>query len=170
MNDYKIYVACLAAYNEGILHGAWINLNECNDSDDIHNLINDMLSKSPIPNAEEWAVHDTDGISGLDKLELGDMIKLNECDTPDLIMGLINQGVVNNIEDAIEYHENNYQGQHDSLSDYAQEFFESCGYLDDLPDLIKYHIDYESMGRDFELGGDIFTIESGRTIHVYTNA
>ena len=52
----QIYVACLAAYNNGSLHGEWINANQ--DADCIHEEIQKMLSASPIPRAEEWAIHD----------------------------------------------------------------------------------------------------------------
>ncbi len=33
-----------------------------------------------------------------------------------------------------------------------------------------FYIDYEKMGRDLELGGDIFTIETGyREVHIFWN-
>ncbi len=54
--EIRIYVACLVAYNNGNLHGAWINA--CQDEDAIHNEIRDMLKASPIENAEEYAIHD----------------------------------------------------------------------------------------------------------------
>ncbi len=51
----RIYVACLAAYNNGHLHGRWIDAAQ--DAEDIQSEISEMLSASPIPNAEEWAIH-----------------------------------------------------------------------------------------------------------------
>ena len=60
----RIYVACLAAYNNGILHGAWIDaLN--NDPDEIMVEVQTMLKQSPIPNAEEWSIHDHEGFEGI---------------------------------------------------------------------------------------------------------
>ena len=59
----RIYVACLAAYNNGHLHGRWIDCD--NDADEIHVEIKDILKSSPIPNAEEWAIHDFDGFGAL---------------------------------------------------------------------------------------------------------
>lgn len=40
---------------------------------------------------------------------------------------------------------------------YAAELVQDCysDALDGLPDLIKYHIDYEGIGRDMLLSGDI---------------
>lgn len=54
----RIYVACLAAYNAGRLHGAWI---DATDADDIHEEVKAMLARSPVWGAEEWAIHDHEG-------------------------------------------------------------------------------------------------------------
>ncbi|MFD7017229.1 antirestriction protein ArdA [Streptomyces sp. NPDC059928] len=60
----QIYAACLAAYNNGILHGEWIDATQ--DPDSIGHEIQLMLERSPIPGAEEYAIHDYDGFGGLD--------------------------------------------------------------------------------------------------------
>ena len=52
----KIYVADLAAYVNGRLHGRWIEANQ--DPEDIHQEIQEMLAESPEPSAEEHAIHD----------------------------------------------------------------------------------------------------------------
>ena len=59
----RIYVACLAAYNNGKLHGEWIDADM--DADMIEDAVQEMLAKSPIPTAEEWAIHDHDGFGGI---------------------------------------------------------------------------------------------------------
>lgn len=43
--DIKIYVADLAAYNNGILHGVWIDATQ--EIDDIQQQINELLPNSP---------------------------------------------------------------------------------------------------------------------------
>ena len=58
----RIYVACLAAYNNGILHGCWVDADQ--SFEDIWQEIRDMLASSPIPGAEEHAIHDYDGFGG----------------------------------------------------------------------------------------------------------
>jgi len=83
----RIYVACLASYNNGVLHGRWIDLDGL-DVDDVQSEIDEMLRESKYPNvtvdcphcdgsgadghcetcndtgkvpsAEEYAVHDYD--------------------------------------------------------------------------------------------------------------
>jgi antirestriction protein len=82
----RIYAACLAAYNSGHLHGAWLDVSS--DADEMQEAIAAMLRASPCPNvtvacpdcdgrnpdnpcatcggshevasAEEWAIHDYD--------------------------------------------------------------------------------------------------------------
>jgi antirestriction protein len=50
-NSYRIYVACLAAYNAGRLHGAWFDLEDYNDADELHEAIAErVLRTSPCPN------------------------------------------------------------------------------------------------------------------------
>jgi antirestriction protein len=62
-SDIRIYVACLAACNNGILHGRWINADQ--DADDIRSEIAAMLKASPIEDAEEYAIHDYEGFEGV---------------------------------------------------------------------------------------------------------
>ena len=57
--EISIYVACLAAYNNGKLHGCWIDATQ--ELDDIQDQINSMLASSPEEDAEEYAIHDYEG-------------------------------------------------------------------------------------------------------------
>lgn len=53
-NTPRIYVACLASYNAGRLHGAWVDADQ--DPDDIEREVWAMLRKSPEPNVtrRDW--------------------------------------------------------------------------------------------------------------------
>ena len=53
--------------------------------------------------------------------------------------------------------EENYCGCYKLLADYAQELTEETT---QIPENLIYYIDYERMGRDMEMSGDIFTLES----------
>lgn len=55
----RIYVACLASYNAGYLHGAWIDATE--EPWVIWESVRAMLAASPVADAEEWAIHDYEG-------------------------------------------------------------------------------------------------------------
>jgi len=59
----RIYVACLAAYNAGRLHGRWIDAAQ--DAADIQAEVRKMLAASPQADAEEWAIHDYEGFGPL---------------------------------------------------------------------------------------------------------
>ncbi len=50
-NNPKIYMADLAAYNNGYLHGVWIDATE--ELDAIQDQVNDMLKTSPIDGVAE---------------------------------------------------------------------------------------------------------------------
>lgn len=63
--DAGIYVACLASYNSGTLHGAWIDLEEIASQEAIQECIDWVISTSPDPGAEEWAMHDSTGLPGI---------------------------------------------------------------------------------------------------------
>ena len=55
----RIYVACLAAYNGGILHGAW--LDAAQEPWALYDDVKAMLDASPVAGAEEFAIHDYEG-------------------------------------------------------------------------------------------------------------
>jgi antirestriction protein len=63
----RIYVACLASYNSGILHGAWFDAST--DVDEMQAAINAVIESSPVPDAEEWAFHDYEGLGQLEEYE-----------------------------------------------------------------------------------------------------
>ena len=63
----RIYVACLAAYNNGYLHGAWIDADQ--EPEAITEEVRAILAASPIPEAEEWAIHDHEGFEGAEVSE-----------------------------------------------------------------------------------------------------
>lgn len=57
----RIYAACLASYNNGTMHGEWIDVaGEC--IDEIRGQIQGIIDASPTPGAEEYAIHDYDDL------------------------------------------------------------------------------------------------------------
>jgi len=64
MCEPRIYVADLAAYNNGILHGVWIDATT--ELDDIQEQVRKMLRSSPEQDAEEYAIHDYEGFGNYD--------------------------------------------------------------------------------------------------------
>ena len=60
----RIYVASLSDYNNGHLHGRWIKAAQTPDR--IYDEIHQMLATSPSPSAEEWVIHDHEGVASHD--------------------------------------------------------------------------------------------------------
>ena len=163
----RIYVACLAAYNNGHLHGSWIDVE---DEDSIQDAVRAILKSSPIPEAEEWAIHDYENFDG---------VTINEYDSFARVVeiaefigncsgfgGKLLENYGGDIEDA-ESALDRYNGEYESLADFAEELTESTT---EIPENLKYYIDYKSMARDMEMNGDVFTIETGyKEIHVFWN-
>lgn len=174
----RVYVACLAAYNNGLLHGKWIDAAQ--DFDVFRDEIDAMLKESPVTKlygeiAEEWAIHDFEGFGSYrveewsDLKEVCNMANLLENEeNGELILEIVaHLGSGTSIEDAKEFLENNYQGTHKDVGEYAEYITEECGTA--IPKHLQYYIDWDKMGRDMELSGDIFTIELDDGMHVFFN-
>lgn len=168
----EIYVADLAAYNAGKLRGEWIDALQ--DADDIQAEIDEMLSNSLEPVAEDWAIHDYEQFYGVGDY-LGEHPSLEDIATAaELISekgelaGLVIAHFCGDLNEAKSALEDKYSGEHDSLADYAEELSE--GSIGDIPENIARYIDYEAMGRDMELGGDVFTLETNDgKVHIFWN-
>ena len=161
----RIYVACLAAYNNGHLHGAWI---EVTDEAAIWQAVQDMLFSSPIEGAEEWAIHDYEGFEGA---EVGEYFSFeNVVELSDFIRerGALGAQVLNyyggNIEDAKSRFDE-YAGEYDSLADYAEELTEQSG--ETIPERLVPYINYKAMAHDYEQSGDFLTFEVSGSVHIF---
>lgn len=163
--EIRIYAACLAAYNNGILHGCWINAEQ--DADDIRAAISVMLRASPIEDAEEWAIHDYEGFEGA---------RLSENEGIDQVVELaafIGQhgdlggkllAYFGSIDEAGDALSDRYAGEYSSLADFAQEMTESST---EIPEALRYYIDWDSMARDMEIN-DVLAIHTGLGhVHVF---
>jgi len=163
----RIYVACLAAYNDGQLHGCWVDVE---DEDSIWDAVQAMLKSSPIPLAEEWSIHDYENFQGVTIDENDSFARvvaiaefIGNCSG---FGGKLLENYGGDIEDAESALER-YNGEYETLADFAQELTESTT---QIPESLKYYIDYKSMARDMEMNGDIFSIETGyKEIHVFWN-
>jgi antirestriction protein len=164
----RIYVADLAAYNNGIIHGAWIDLLK--DPASIQDEIKNIFERSPIADAEEYAIHDYENFGGYRVGEFESIDELCEiakflADFPEFGGELLS--ILGNFEEARRIAEHEYCGLHRSVADYAQELTEGCG---EVPDHLAPYIDYQAMGRDWELSGDLLTVVVGfERVHIFNN-
>ena len=168
-NSPRIYVACLAAYNNGYLHGAWIDADQ--DAHQIRDEIAAMLARSPVEDAEEYAIHDYEGFEGVSISEYAGIDSVARmgafiADHGALGAVLLEQfsGDMDQAESTLE---DCYHGQFASLADYMEELTtESVT----IPEALRYYIDWEAMARDAEMSGEFFTIETGHDeVHVFSS-
>ena len=163
----SIYVACLASYNAGTLHGAWVWADE--GADAMRDNTRAMLARSPEPGAEEWAIHDFAGFEGARVEEYASfdtVAALAEfvAERGELGAKLLER-YGGDLADARERFED-YRGEFESVGDYARELVEDCWPA--VPDALRHYIDWDSMGRDMATNGDILTIETGhRAVHIF---
>lgn len=169
-NDMRIYAASLSDYNAGVLHGEWIAVT---DEDTMHEAIQAMLEASPTAKkygdvAEEWAIHDYEGFGDYKLSEFTDLETI-----VNLKDGYEQHGAAflawaahdpNNNTDPRDFEER-FHGEYESLADYVQDYWEQCGGWkeEDNPNMWWHpsrYVDWDAMGRDLEMGGDVFTIES----------
>lgn len=163
--EIRIYVACLASYNNGILHGVWIDATQSVGA--INDQIAVMLNASQIEGAEEFAIHDYEGFEGVPIFEPQSVESVVETAAFIEEHGALGGKLISHFGDLNEAREamsDRYVGQYTSLEDFAQELTEDTT---DIPQNIAFYIDYERMARDLEIS-DVLTIEVGfEDVHVF---
>lgn len=162
----RIYVACLAAYNAGILHGAWIEVGD--DPQVVRAAIAAMLAQSPEPGAEEYAIHDHEGFGGIEIGEYADVERVVEIAGFVPERGRLGALVLNHVGgdlDAARRAFDDYRGCYGALADYFAELTEETV---EIPPALRLYIDYEAMARDARLNGEVFTLETAfDAVHVF---
>ena len=143
---YRIYVACLAAYNNGILHGKWI---DANDADKMEEETQAMLEASPIENAEEWAIHDYELGFDIGEYESFESIAervqwIDEQYDEDLALAVLDNynGVLEDAEKCID----EYAGEFSSYRELGEQYAHELG---DVPPHLENYIDYEAYGKSW---------------------
>lgn len=177
MTDLRIYAACLASYNAGILHGTWIDCDG-KDADELRDEVAEMLRASPCPNvtvehpetgemvpsAEEFAIHDHEGFGRM----VGEWTSLD--DVAAIAEGLErnavgfrwlveDRGYTDLAEAARRAEEVAWTAC--GVETAAAEFYEEVysAELDAVPSVLRYAIDWEQVARGLTLGGDFDTFD-----------
>ena len=164
----RIYVACLAAYNNGYLHGEWIDADQ--EVDSLYAEIKRILASSPIPEAEEWAIHDYEEFgdlsineyTGLETVSALARFVVDHDEVGAVVLAHVN----GDIDDANRLLEECYHGEHDSEEDFAMTLAEDTM---TIPDYLSYYIDYEKMARDLFIN-DFFSFEINHKVHVFSHS
>lgn len=170
----RIYVASLADYNAGRLHGCWIDLADPN-LDDVVAQINAMLMTSREPLAEEYAIHDYEGFgpARIDEYEnLETVVRIAEGirDHGEAFVAwasLWNSRDINELERFDEL----YVGSFDSMREYAEELLDGLGIDTDpdkwAPDVLApfVRIDLDAFAHSLT---DMYSVVEGDTeVHIF---
>jgi antirestriction protein len=182
----RIYVACLASYNNGSLYGRWIDCDG-KDADDLQAEVATILrgSKYPntmvdfegqqVPSAEEWAIHDYD----LGGIQIGEWESFeNVAAIAEALNGDYAPGFAYLFED-LDMSATDALAKADEVclfegtaKEYAESLLEDYygAEIEALPDLIKYNIDTGAIANDLQQGGDIVRFEHDGTSYLITNS
>lgn len=167
----KIYAACLASYNNGILHGAWIDASS--DADEMQEAVNAMLASSKIPDAEEFAIHDYDGLPssfgeypGLETI--AEFVEL--CEEFDHIDSDDMAKIIADFSDLAEARSalnDDFCGIYDCFRDYADEAADEMLACHDAKadSILVRYFDYDAFARDLNM--DMRTIDLNSGIAVF---
>ena len=152
----RIYAACLAAYNQGVDHGVWIDADP--DADDIQADLDEMLADSPVPDAEEWVILYTEG--------MGDLVSEHESLEDVSKHG---QAIAEHGEAWIAYcdhvgadyagtdgFENLYCGKYESELEFAEDRFDEL-YGHNIPASLHCYIDYKKFAGDLFISDYYFS-------------
>ena len=165
----RVYVACLAAYNSGHLHGKWV---DATDADEIREAIQEVLETSPEPGAEEWAFHDYDGLHGMRLSEYEDVDDLAQLGALIEEHGEAYAAYADHV--GTDYatpdgFQDDYRGEWDREKDFAEELFDEL-YLHEVPEHIQGYIDYDAFARDLFCGDYASVDRSDHGVFVFVNS
>lgn len=166
----RIYIACLAAYNNGLLHGEWIDADR--SADELHEAVARMLAASPQPGAEEWAIHDYEGFGSLrlgeyESLERIAIIAAGIAEHGDAFSAWLSYDESQDATDMQSF-EDAYRGEWDSLRAYAEDCAESTGMYDAAEKSGSHYVtvDIDALERDLDI--ELYTAESDHhTVYIF---
>lgn len=164
----RMFVRPLASYVAGDLFGEWIGC-DC-DAETMRDAIEAVLAQRP--GAEEWAVHDWEGFGEIKLGEHPDLDTVAEvAEALDEHGEAYEKWYANESRSGAEVDnfQEQYRGTFRTLGDWAEDWMDQTGGLDDMPKHLRHYFDFDAFGRDAEMGGDIWTAEGGDGIFVYDN-
>jgi antirestriction protein len=147
--------------------GDWQTVSDYSPARDCRNC--DGADFGPItPSAEEWAIHDHEGFDSLitsewpDLNEVAAIAEALDGDHGEGFYWLLHERNMSATDaaqraDEVNFFESDASSQQRALEEYAEEMIEEIysRELENLPDLLKFNIDYEGIARDLQASGDL---------------
>lgn len=157
----RIYVACLASYSCGMLHGAWVDCTG-KSADDLREDVAAILKSSPIKGAEEWAIHDNEGFGSL-------VEEYTPLDVIAAIEGVLDAGHGVGLRYLVQWGGYRAPEAIDKAAEvvwtdqepaqYAEDHTGDSGGLEGVPAHILPFIDWEAMGHEWVTSGAIVKVD-----------
>ena len=170
--DLGAYIACLASYNNGCLHGAWVDLEVASTVEEVQKCIDWVMATSPTPGAEEYAVYDWSGvprsISGQEWPYWEEVLTLvGAIDEHGEAFQLWHENATGYNLDPSDF-ERDYVGRYDSGADYAQDYFEERhgAALEQLQE-VTFAIDWEAVWERGDISQYFWGSQGSDGFHVY---
>jgi antirestriction protein len=167
----RVYVASLADYNNGTLHGRWIDADQ--DPEELAAEVQSMLRQSREPVAEDWAIHDYEGfgafqVAEYESLEVISAVALGIAECGPAFAAYASWAGTS--EEALRRFGDCFLGYWPSLAEYARDFGADLGWeaeLEKLPEGMRPYVevDYQQLARD--LDSELTTVESGGGVYVF---
>jgi antirestriction protein len=167
----RIYVASLADYNNGVLHGRWIDAEQ--DAADIQAEVQAMLARSTQPVAEDWAIHDYEGFGAF---RVGEYESLAAVSAVALGIAECGQAFAayaswaGTDEDTLRRFGEAYVGHWPDLESYARDLAADLGWEQELQRLSEglrpyVDIDYAQLARD--LRSEVTTVDGSSGVYIF---
>lgn len=168
---FNIYLTNLGKYNEGELVGKWVSLPTANG-------FNEHLEEIGINEIyEEWFISDYE--TDIDGLEVGEYDNIEELDELAAELESLDDYDAKAFSAFIEYgysfnealenvQDGNYRIYNDcqDMEDVAMVVVEEYGYLDQMPENLRFYFDYKAFGRDLGIEGTFIYID-GDYVELY---
>ena len=170
--DLGAYIACLASYNNGCLHGAWVDLEVASTVEEVQKCIDWVMATSPTPGAEEYAVYDWSGvprsISGQEWPYWEEVLTLvGAIDEHGEAFQLWHENAPGYNTDPSDF-ERDYVGSYESGADYARDYFEERhgAALEQLQE-VTFAIDWEAVWERGDISQYFWGSQGDKGFHVY---
>lgn len=150
----RVYIACLACYNDGRLHGVWVDAVDADAMSEAQTAMQAACGHTD----NDWAIHDNEGFGSLtvsESMAFDDVAKLGELIEKHgaaFIAYAENIGADYATESGFD---DSYLGEYPTRLDYAYELADEM--LHGAPEFLAHYFDYESFSRDlFSMDGYSF--------------
>ncbi len=133
----------------------------------------EKLQGKPFPSAEEWAIHDSEGLGDIGEYagleEVARRVAIVEAADDAGIPAAVLIEAMNDAgaEDPEDFISDQYDGTAETWKDFVQERADDCFDMSAVPAWLEGHIDWDSLARDWEISGDWSAYRDGEFGELY---